>query len=77
MVDELHAVVNELGGEAALGRGLHTPSDLRAAIRKVFPQRVVANVMHATHLTLKELADSLDLSFRSLRRRRREGRLAA
>jgi putative toxin-antitoxin system antitoxin component (TIGR02293 family) len=32
--------------------------------------------MHAARLTLKELAASLDLSPRSLQRRRREGRLA-
>ncbi len=32
--------------------------------------------MHAAGLTLKELATSLDLSPRSLQRRRREGRLA-
>jgi len=32
--------------------------------------------MHAAGLTLKELATTLDLSARSLQRRRREGRLA-
>ena len=32
--------------------------------------------MHASGLTLKELATSLDLSPRSLQRRRRQGRLA-
>ncbi len=37
---------------------------------------VVEEVMHAAGLTLKELATSLDLSPRSLQRRRREGRLA-
>ena len=37
---------------------------------------VVEEVMHAACLTLKELASTLDLSARSLQRRRREGRLA-
>jgi putative toxin-antitoxin system antitoxin component (TIGR02293 family) len=37
---------------------------------------VVEGLMRATHLTLKELAGSLDLSPRSLQRRRHSGRLA-
>lgn len=76
MVSELHAVVAELGGEPVLGRSLRTETDLQAAIREGFPQTVVEKVMHAAGLTLKELATSLDLSPRSLQRRRREGRLA-
>jgi putative toxin-antitoxin system antitoxin component (TIGR02293 family) len=76
MVNELHAVVEELGGEPALGRTLRTETDLQAAIREGFPQSVVEEVMHAAGLTLKELASCLDLSARSLQRRRREGRLA-
>ncbi len=76
MVNELHAVVEELGGEPVLGRSLRTATDLQAAIREGFPQTVVEEVMHAADLTLKELAASLDLSPRSLQRRRREGRLA-
>jgi putative toxin-antitoxin system antitoxin component (TIGR02293 family) len=76
MVNELHAVVEELGGEPVLGRSLRTETDLQAAIREGFPQTVVEEVMHAARLTLKELAASLDLSPRSLQRRRREGRLA-
>jgi putative toxin-antitoxin system antitoxin component (TIGR02293 family) len=76
VVNELHAVVEELGGEPALGRSLRTEIDLQAAIREGFPQAVVEEVMHAANLTLKELAASLDLSARSLQRRRREGRLA-
>jgi putative toxin-antitoxin system antitoxin component (TIGR02293 family) len=75
MVNELHAVVEELGGEPVLGRSLRTETDLQAAIREGFPQTVVEEVMHAARLTLKELAVSLDLSPRSLQRRRREGRL--
>jgi putative toxin-antitoxin system antitoxin component (TIGR02293 family) len=76
MVNEFHAVIEELGGEPVLGRSLRTESDLQAAIRKGFPQSVVGEVMHAAGLTLKEVAASLDLSPRSLQRRRREGRLA-
>jgi len=76
MVNELHAVIEELGGEPVLGRSLRTETDLQAAIREGFPQSVVGEVMHAAGLSLKELATSLDLSPRSLQRRRREGRLA-
>lgn len=76
MVKELHAVIEELGGEPVLGRSVRTETDLQAAIREGFPQSVVEEVMHTTGLTLKELAASLDLSLRSLQRRRREGRLA-
>lgn len=76
MVSELHAVVEELGGRSAFGRVLRTESDLQAAIREGFPQVVVSEVMQAAGLTLKEIATSLDLSPRSLQRRRQEGRLA-
>jgi putative toxin-antitoxin system antitoxin component (TIGR02293 family) len=76
MVNELQAVVDELGGRPILGRYLRTETDLQAAIREGFPQTVVAEVMDSAGLTLKELAASLDLSARSLQRRRREGRLA-
>jgi putative toxin-antitoxin system antitoxin component (TIGR02293 family) len=76
MVNELHAVVEELGGEPVIGRSLRTETDLQDAIREGFPQTVVEEVMHAAGITLKELAASLDLSARSLQRRKREGRLA-
>jgi len=76
MVNELQAVVNELGGRPVLKRSFRTETDLRAAIREGFPQAVVREVMDGAGLTLKELAASLDLSARSLQRRRREGRLA-
>lgn len=76
MVNELQAVVEELGGTPVLGRSLRTQTDLQKAIREGFPQTVVEEVMHAAGLTLKELATSLDLSARSLQRRRRQGRLA-
>jgi putative toxin-antitoxin system antitoxin component (TIGR02293 family) len=76
MVNELNAVVAELGGEAILGREFHTEVDLQDAIRDGFPRHVVEEVMRAAQLSLKELAAALDLSTRSLQRRRQEGRLA-
>ena len=76
MASELRAVVDELGGEAVLGRRLARASDLQAAIREGFPQEVIEELMEAADLSVKELATALDLSLRSLQRRRREGRLA-
>src|SRR6266852_3280726 len=75
MANELRAVLQELGGKRALGRALSTDSDLRDAIREGFPHAVLEGLMRASGLTLKELAGALDLSPRSLQRRRR-GRLA-
>jgi len=75
MRNELRAVLKELGGRHTLGRALATDTDLREAIREGFPSAVVEELMGASGLTLKELADSLDLSPRSLQRRR-SGRLA-
>ena len=76
MVNEFRAVVDELGGEPVLGRPLRTQNDLRDAIRDGFPQTVVEEVRRAAGISLKELAEVLDLSPRSLQRRHREGRLA-
>jgi putative toxin-antitoxin system antitoxin component (TIGR02293 family) len=76
MVNELRAVVKELGGRRVLGRNLASHRDLCEAIREGFPPAVVEELMQASGLTLKELAESLDLSARSLQRRRRSGRLA-
>jgi len=76
MVNELVAVVAELGGRQTLGRRVETDQDLRHAIRDGFPPAVIAELLRASGLTLKELAESLDLSPRSLQRRRRSGRLA-
>jgi putative toxin-antitoxin system antitoxin component (TIGR02293 family) len=75
MANEFQAVLRELGGERALGRPLTSNRDLREAIREGFPHAVLQELMRASGLTLKELADALDLSARSLQRRRR-GRLA-
>jgi putative toxin-antitoxin system antitoxin component (TIGR02293 family) len=76
MANELQAVVKELGGHQTLGRTLSNDRDLRNAIREGFPPAVVEELMRASGLSLKELAESLDLSPRSLQRRRRSGRLA-
>ena len=76
MVNELRAVINELGGERTLGRALASDRDLRDAIRQGFRPAVVEELMRASGLTLKELAAALDLSPRSLQRRRSSGRLA-
>ena len=64
------------GGKKALGRTLDTEVDLESAIREGFRPEVVEKVMDSCGLTLKELASSLDLSPRSLQRRRQRGRLA-
>jgi len=76
MVNELQAVIHELGGEEVLGRELSSDRDMREAIREGFPPAVVEELMRTSGLTLKELASALDLSPRSLQRRRRSGRLA-
>jgi len=76
VAEDLQAVIVELGGEKVLGRVLRTDKDLRSAIREGFPQKVVGSVMNSAGLTLKELAATLDLSPRSLQRRRHQGRLA-
>ncbi|MGH9384106.1 MAG: type II RES/Xre toxin-antitoxin system antitoxin [Vicinamibacterales bacterium] len=76
MSTTLKDVAAQLGGEASLGRSFRTDRDVEMAIRTGFPQSVVAEVMRSAGLTLKELAASLDVSPRSLQRRRREGRLA-
>lgn len=76
MTNELQAVVQGLGGKGALGRALSSERDMREAIKEGFPPRVVEELMRASGLTLKELATALDLSPRSLQRRRRTGRLA-
>ena len=76
MVNELRAIIDELGGERTLGRHLSSDRDLREAIREGFRPAVVEELMRASGLTLKELAGALDLSPRSLQRRRSSGRLA-
>ena len=76
MATELQTVIQELGGKQTLGRALATEHDMREAIREGFPSAVVEELMRASGLTLRELTTALDLSPRSLQRRRRTGRLA-
>ncbi len=76
MATDLQTVIQELGGKQTLGRALATEQDMREAIREGFPSAVVEELMRASGLTLRELATALDLSPRSLQRRRRTGRLA-
>lgn len=76
MANDLHAVVEELGGKHTLGKTLASYDDMRQAIREGFPPTVVEQLMRTSELTLQQLADALDLSPRSLQRRRRSGRLA-
>lgn len=76
MASELQAVIEQLGGEQVFGQHFRNGADLENAIRTGFPQSVLQELMQATGISLKELAAILDLSPRSLQRRRREGRLA-
>jgi hypothetical protein len=41
MVNELSAIVNELGGPLAIGRDVHSDEDMSAAIREGFPHSAV------------------------------------
>jgi len=75
MVNELAAVLDELGGEAGVGRAVRTSQDLSAAIREGFSHEAL-NALTSTGLSLQEVASSLDLSLRSLQRRKSQGRLA-
>jgi putative toxin-antitoxin system antitoxin component (TIGR02293 family) len=75
VVNELKAIIEELGGERALGRHLSRDRDLHEAIHEGFQPAVVEHLGRASGLTLKELANALDLSARSLQRRRASGRL--
>jgi putative toxin-antitoxin system antitoxin component (TIGR02293 family) len=77
MAIDLRAVLDELGGPVVLRRRLERDSDVQTAIREGFPRKVIEELMAAADLSFKELAHCLDLSPRSLQRRRREGRLAS
>ena len=76
MVNELNAVVGELGGPAAVGRMVRSDEDLSLAIRDGFPHAAVEGLADSSGLTLQEIATALDLSLRSLQRRKSQGRLA-
>src|ERR1700692_3267179 len=53
MVNELRAVVKELGGRSVLGRNLASQRDLREAIRDGFPPAVVDELMRPPVLVSK------------------------
>lgn len=76
MASTIQAVAGELGGKHTFGRNLVSEGEMRAAIREGFPPAAVEGLMQASGLSLKELAAALDLSPRSLQRRRHSGRLA-
>jgi putative toxin-antitoxin system antitoxin component (TIGR02293 family) len=76
MVNEFQAVLESLGGRKVLRHALTSEEDMRRAIRQGFPPAVLDQVIRTSGLTLEELAGALDLSVRSLQRRRRSGRLA-
>ncbi len=59
-----------------MGRAVAGETDLQSAIREGFPRAVLDEVLRASGLGLRELASALDLSPRSLQRRRHSGRLA-
>ncbi|HTJ30086.1 MAG TPA: MbcA/ParS/Xre antitoxin family protein [Acidobacteriaceae bacterium] len=75
MVGEIAAIVAELGGESLVGR-VRTDDEMSRAIREGFPPPVVDALLERSGLSLQDVAKSLDLSVRSLQRRRRQGRLA-
>lgn len=55
-MNELRAVIRELGGERALGRHLSSDRELCEAIREGFRPAVVEELMRTSGLTLNELA---------------------
>lgn len=76
MVKELAAIVDELGGERVVGHRVRTGEEMSRAIREGFPHSVVDCFVRNSGLSLQEVARSLDLSVRSLQRRKHTGRLA-
>jgi putative toxin-antitoxin system antitoxin component (TIGR02293 family) len=77
MVNELAAVVHELGGVPVLRRRFRSDDDMHEAIRQGFPQPVLKEVMESAGLNMEELAEALGVSLRSLQRRKGQGKLAA
>ena len=68
--------LESLGGERILGRQVRNSGELGEAIRQGFPPRVLDSLMESSGLTLREIAESLDIPIRTLQRHRNEGRLA-
>ena len=76
MTNELNAVIRELGGPVVLGRRVRSDEDMSAAIREGFPHAAVEGLLESSGFSLQEIASTLDLSLRSLQRRKSQGRLA-
>ena len=76
MVGELNAVWCRDSGVKRVSDASSAPTAICAAIREGLPHAAVEELMQAANLSLRELAASLDLSVRSLQRRKRNGRLA-
>ncbi len=76
MVNELTGIVDELGGKSSFGREVRTNEEMSTAIRAGFPHSAVEKFLESSGLSMHEIASSLDLSIRSLQRRKHEGRLA-
>src|SRR5258705_4890715 len=76
MVNELTIIVDELGGESSFGKTVRTNEEMSTAIRAGFPHSAVERFLESSGLSMQEIASSLDLSIRSLQRRKHEGRLA-
>ena len=75
MVNEVQAIVDQFGGPSLFGKRLKTEEELRETIRQGLPRQVLDELIRSCQLTMKELAASLDLSVRSLQRRRGSDRL--
>ena len=58
MASELTAIVEELGGEKAFGRPIHTEQDMNKEIRAGFPHSAVEHFRIAAGLSWAELAGS-------------------
>jgi len=76
MTNELDAVIRELGGPVVLGKAVRSDEDMSAAIREGFPHAAVEGLLESSGFSLQEIASTLDLSLRSLQRRKNQGRLA-
>jgi putative toxin-antitoxin system antitoxin component (TIGR02293 family) len=75
MVNELQVVVDELGGEAVLGGTVKSAHDMMDAIRRGFHRNALESVAAAAGITVKDLAASVDLSYRTIQRLKPDQRL--
>jgi putative toxin-antitoxin system antitoxin component (TIGR02293 family) len=75
MVNELQAVVDELGGEAVLGGTVRSAHDMMDAIRRGFHRDALRSVAAAAGISVKDLAACVDLSYRTIQRLKPDQRL--